>query len=219
MSRAALLLDCDQTALATGLCWELAEHRTAEKFDVLWTADLHAQLSGASVVETAAIIAEAAGRPGEADAAYELMLATFDGVIDHRGVQAMPGALDLARFYREQGVPVAIVSNSPRRQVVAALNAAGLRPWVDVVVCAEPSSLLPKPAPDLYLRACDLLDADPALSVGIEDTATGLAALRAAGIVALAAPWALSTEGADHHLRELCPLAVRDLFPNATALR
>ena len=41
---------------------------------------------------------------------------------------------------------------------------------------------VPKPAPDLYLRACELLGVDPARSVAIEDSPPGVASARAAGM-------------------------------------
>ena len=49
-------------------------------------------------------------------------------------------------------------------------------------------ALAPKPSPDVYLRACELLGADPAGSIGLEDSPTGLAAVRAAGMYAVGIP-------------------------------
>ena len=44
----------------------------------------------------------------------------------------------------------------------------------------------PKPAPDLFLHAARIMGADPAESVVIEDTPTGVRAARAAGMRVLA---------------------------------
>jgi len=48
----------------------------------------------------------------------------------------------------------------------------------------------PKPAPDLYLRAGELLDAQPHATVAFEDSAPGVASARAAGlyVIAVGAP-------------------------------
>ena len=46
----------------------------------------------------------------------------------------------------------------------------------------------PKPSPDVYLRACELLGASPARSIGLEDSPTGIAAVRAAGMFAIGIP-------------------------------
>ncbi len=45
-----------------------------------------------------------------------------------------------------------------------------------------------KPAPDVYLRACADLDADPTRSVALEDSGHGVTAAKAAGMVAVAVP-------------------------------
>ena len=46
----------------------------------------------------------------------------------------------------------------------------------------------PKPAPDLYLRACELLGVEPSRCVAFEDSATGAASARAAGLYVIAVP-------------------------------
>jgi beta-phosphoglucomutase-like phosphatase (HAD superfamily) len=45
-----------------------------------------------------------------------------------------------------------------------------------------------KPAPDLYLAACRRLAAVPGRSVAFEDSATGVASARAAGMFVIAVP-------------------------------
>ena len=45
-----------------------------------------------------------------------------------------------------------------------------------------------KPAPDIYLEALKALGVSPAASLGIEDSANGLRSLKAAGMLAVAAP-------------------------------
>jgi beta-phosphoglucomutase-like phosphatase (HAD superfamily) len=45
-----------------------------------------------------------------------------------------------------------------------------------------------KPAPDVYLRACDALGVPTATSVAVEDSTNGLRAARAAGLHVIAIP-------------------------------
>ena len=54
--------------------------------------------------------------------------------------------------------------------------------------CSADDVERPKPAPDIYLEACRRLSADPADAVALEDTATGLAAARAAGMRTIGVP-------------------------------
>jgi HAD superfamily hydrolase (TIGR01509 family) len=99
----------------------------------------------------------------------------------------MPGAVDLLTALCAAGTPVALVSNSVRDFVELTLTTAGVRDRFDVVLTAD-DVVRPKPAPDLYLAACAALRAGPAACVGLEDTATGIAALRAAGLFAIGIP-------------------------------
>jgi len=57
----------------------------------------------------------------------------------------------------------------------------------------------PKPAPDVYLRACELLGAEPSRSIGLEDSPTGVAAARAAGMFVIGIPSfpGIALDGAD----------------------
>jgi beta-phosphoglucomutase-like phosphatase (HAD superfamily) len=73
---------------------------------------------------------------------------------------------------------------------VQALYRAGLARSFDIVLGADDVSH-PKPAPDLYLRAVELLDAEPQATVAFEDSAPGVASARAAGLHVVA----VGTEG------------------------
>jgi HAD superfamily hydrolase (TIGR01509 family) len=81
-----------------------------------------------------------------------------------------------------------VASNSPGVLLRAVLAAAGVEGAFDAVVAADevPRS---KPAPDVYLAACRLLGAAPAQAVALEDSPTGVAAARAAGMYVIGVPF------------------------------
>ena len=61
--------------------------------------------------------------------------------------------------------------------------------------CAPPTrSTHPKPAPDIYLAACAALGTEPARTLVLEDSPTGVAAARAAGCYTIGVP---SLEGVE----------------------
>ncbi|MEQ1787115.1 MAG: HAD family hydrolase [Acidimicrobiales bacterium] len=64
----------------------------------------------------------------------------------------------------------------------------GVEVLVDSLVGADVVGGVGKPAPDVYLRACADLGADPARSVALEDSAHGVEAAKAAGMAAVAVP-------------------------------
>ena len=68
------------------------------------------------------------------------------------------------------------------------LASAGLAAPFEVVVTSEEVAE-PKPAPDVYLRAAELLDSPPGDTVALEDSPPGAAAARAAGMYVIGVPY------------------------------
>ncbi|GGS91791.1 hydrolase [Planobispora rosea] len=95
------------------------------------------------------------------------------------GVTPLPGALRLLDGLGAAGVPIALVSASPRRIVDIVLRTVGAGRF-RLVVAAEDAGRA-KPAPDPYLRAAAGLGVEPGDCVAVEDSPTGIAAARTAG--------------------------------------
>ena len=95
-----------------------------------------------------------------------------------QGLPVLPGVLAaVARFAdRRRG----LVTGSARQEAHHVLAHLGITEHFEVRLCAEdvPRS---KPAPDGYLAACAHLGVAPAETLVIEDSASGIAAARAAG--------------------------------------
>lgn len=95
-----------------------------------------------------------------------------------------PGVLELMLDCRAAQVPMAIATTTSRTNVAALLHATlgeGWRDWFDSVVCGEDVAHK-KPDPEVYLRACSQLRVAAGHSVAIEDSPSGAAAARAAGL-------------------------------------
>lgn len=142
-------------------------------------------LIGTSLFDGSQILARLLDQP---DRAAELGQELLDRV-ERRLLEeaaAFPGAAELVRELREQ-TPVAVASNTPGRLVRGALACAGVGGLFEVVVTADEVAE-PKPSPDVYLRACELLGTSPTQSIALEDSPTGVAAARAAGMFVIGIP-------------------------------
>lgn len=102
-------------------------------------------------------------------------------------VDPLPGAVALVEDLRGR-CPVGVASNSPSPLLRAALAATDLDGVFDVVVAADDVPRA-KPAPDIYLEACRRLGAVPSQAVALEDSPTGVAAARAAGLYVIGIPF------------------------------
>ena len=101
------------------------------------------------------------------------------------GVDATPGAVALLAWARSKGIATGLVTNAPRENADLMIAVLGLAEDFDVVICAA-ESLRSKPHPDPYLEALRLLSLDSTRTLVIEDSATGIAAARAAGLDVIA---------------------------------
>ena len=84
-------------------------------------------------------------------------------------------------------MPLAVASASPMYMIEDCLAAAGVRDSFDVVFSADGMEN-GKPAPDVYLRAAELLRVDIRRCAVLEDSWNGLRAGRAAGATTIMVP-------------------------------
>lgn len=91
----------------------------------------------------------------------------------------VPGIQEFLEHYKE--IPKAIGSNAESANIDFVLDQFGLRKYFPVVVDGFQVSR-PKPFPDIYLRAADLLGFQPRSCIVFEDSPTGIDAAHAAGM-------------------------------------
>jgi phosphoglycolate phosphatase/AHBA synthesis associated protein len=98
---------------------------------------------------------------------------------DHaRHLHVDPQARAVLQGLRERGIRTAVVTNTPTAIAREVLRAAGLEP--DVLVGAG-APLREKPAPDMVLRACELLGVGPEEAFFVGDSRFDREAAEAAG--------------------------------------
>ena len=83
--------------------------------------------------------------------------------------------------------PMAVASGGHRRIVMNTLRALGIAGLFDAIVCSEDYSR-GKPHPDPFLEAARRLKVAPERCLVFEDTSTGLAAAKAAGMACVLVP-------------------------------
>ena len=81
---------------------------------------------------------------------------------------------------RQMGYSMAVVTATGQEQAVSNLKLAGLLPFFDRVISASMVKR-GKPAPDVYLHACEVLEVQPENCYAVEDSPNGVMSAHAAG--------------------------------------
>jgi HAD superfamily hydrolase (TIGR01509 family) len=201
-SPTAVVFDNDGLLLDTESVWTRAEHDLFERRGLAFTPADKRELVGTSAEIAGGILERRLGEPGRALELIEELNELVVAELEH-GVEAMLGARELLRALKQRGTPIGLVSNSPLVFVQRSLQIVGFDDSFDVVISAHEVAA-PKPSPDPYLEACRRLGVEPGPDVvALEDSPTGVAAARAAGLTVIGIP---SLEGIAleeaHHIAE-----------------
>jgi HAD superfamily hydrolase (TIGR01509 family) len=199
---AAVVFDNDGLLLDTESVWTRAEQDLFERRGLEFTPQHKHELVGTSAAVAAGVLERRLDEPGRGAALIDELNELVIAELEH-GVEAMVGARELLGELKGRGTPIGLVSNSPLRFVWRSLEIAGFEDRFDVVLSAHEVAA-PKPSPDPYLEACRRLGVAPGPNVvALEDSPTGVAAARAAGLTVIGIP---SLEGITlteaHHLAE-----------------
>jgi len=93
-----------------------------------------------------------------------------------------PGVLQLLKDLKQRGIKIAIGSASHNAPDL--IKAMALESYVDYIV--NPSEVdKGKPAPDIFLKAAEVLGVSPDECIGIEDAVAGVKAIKSAGMIAV----------------------------------
>lgn len=188
----AVIFDMDGLLLDTEVVWQEAEERLFAAHGEVFTREDKLAVIGTDFAWTARYFAERLGKPPDAGPALvEEMVMSMYGLLQQE-VAGRPGALELVARLRGR-VPLALASNSPRKLVDAALESARLTEAFDVIVTSDDVARS-KPAPDLYLLACERLGVAPADVLALEDSSAGVASAKAAGLTCIAVPQFAETD-------------------------
>lgn len=103
------------------------------------------------------------------------------------GVPVKAGVRELLAFLKQQGISVALATSTSRPLAEKYLRDTQIMDYFDEVVTGDMVSNS-KPAPDIYLLACEKLGVAPADAAAVEDSYNGIRSAHAAGMQPLMVP-------------------------------
>jgi HAD superfamily hydrolase (TIGR01509 family) len=181
----AVMFDMDGLLVDSEPLWFEAEAAIMTRMGSSWGPADQQHLIGGSLARSTAYMQSKAAQPVPREVIGKWLTEGMADLVRARGVQVMPGALELVAEVAEAGLPHALVTSAEPEIMAAALDVIGVR--FPVTVCAADVAH-GKPDPEPYLRAAARLAVKPERSVALEDSPTGIRSAYAAGLTVVAVP-------------------------------
>lgn len=168
---------------ATMYCWiELAE-----KYDIKDIMTPYYACIGTTMVRTREIMLETYGKDFPYDEYAKEASIMYHSKYDGGRLPMKEGIVELLDYLKSNGKKIALASSSRRQTVVNQLRDAKLLDYFDAVICGDMVEKS-KPAPDIFLKACEEIDVAPERAYGIEDSYNGIRALHNANMHPIMVP-------------------------------
>ena len=175
----------DGLSVDTEPMWLQTEVELANEYGADWSLADQAHCLGGPMSKVGIHLADKSNRPDLAEWFSDEMVRRMAQRCS-QGVGFMPGVEVLLNEILELGIPVGLVSASPRPIVDAVLNGLGKSYYQFSISASDVSRS--KPFPDPYLLAADKLNVEISECSVLEDSATGVASATAAEAYVVAVP-------------------------------
>jgi HAD superfamily hydrolase (TIGR01509 family) len=175
----------DGTLLDSEKVWDIALDDLATHLGGTLSRPARASMVGSSLWRSVGIVHHDLGVTAD-ETASAAFLTARTAELFRTHLTWKPGAPELLAALAAQRIPMAVVTSTYRELTDIALDFMG-RDRFGATVCGDEVTA-PKPAPDPYRRAAELLGVDVTGCVAIEDSPLGIAAAEAAGCAVLAVP-------------------------------
>lgn len=130
------------------------------------------------------------GRYGDEER-YEVlkaeMAAEFHRAASEGELVLKPGVTDTLKLLKDENVPCALATSTRKEVVTMELTNLGVIDYFDKLICGDMVEKS-KPAPDIFLKACEKLGVAPGNAFAVEDSYNGVRAAYSAGMKVVMIP-------------------------------
>ena len=182
----AFLFDLDGVLVSTEHNHFLAWQRCAHSLGIAFTEKENELLKGVSRADSLKKILEL-GSKTISSAEFEALLKSknafyLESIQDLNQDNLLPGVLDILKQAKEKGIRLGVGSSSKNAHFI--LDKLHISHFFEVVIDGN-GVQDPKPHPEVFLNGAKALGLDPAVCMVFEDAASGIAAAKAGGFIAV----------------------------------
>jgi len=203
----AVIFDMDGLMLDTERMGLEIFKQTVSEFAFEVTTELYLQTVGRNWLDTQKILCDALGEEFPFEQVRRRYRERMRQEIDRTGISCKPGLHRALNRIRSLRLPSAVATSTSRESALALLKTAEIVDYFSVIVAGD-EIRNGKPHPEIFLMAAERLGIAPQHCLVFEDSAAGIQAAHAAGMIPvwipdLAAPDAATAQLACHVLRSL----------------
>ncbi len=110
----------------------------------------------------------------------ENMMARMDAYIRENGVELKPGVKEVLSYLKDKGIKIGLATSTARDRATGYLVDHDIYKYFDALVFGDMVTN-GKPAPDIFLKACEELGVDLSEAMTVEDSINGIKSASAAG--------------------------------------
>lgn len=182
----AVIFDMDGLMFDTEGVWAACWAPALEQMGLPMKEGIAEAARGTAGKEFAHVVHDWFGEDVDAQRLWDVWHRIAEGVFE-QGVEKKPGLDELLALLVERGIPAAVASSSSRAQIESNLAGAGIADAFTVTLSSLEVAHA-KPAPDVFLRAAELLGVEPAHALVLEDSYNGVRAGAAGGFMTIMVP-------------------------------
>ena len=167
-------------------CWrEAAEPRGLKNVDEISRACIGRTLQGTKEIFEAAKAEQ--GVDVSFEEIHEDCSRRFREKEEREGLPEKPGVHEILEYLKTHKIPVALASSTRKAAVMEHLDRAGITGYFQKIICGDMVEN-GKPAPDIYLKACEEMGVTPGQALAVEDSFNGIRSAHAAGLYTVMVP-------------------------------
>ncbi|MCQ2401984.1 MAG: HAD family phosphatase [Lachnospiraceae bacterium] len=183
----AIICDVDGTLLDTERIYMRAWKEAGKRLGYVVTDEVLMATRAMNKKDAAVIFENGIGNGFSYEKTWAVRVEIAEEMIERESPVLKPGVKELIEFAKENNIPLAVASSTGHLKTIDHLEKNGILDAFKVIVGGDMITK-GKPAPDIFLKAAELLSIEPEYCVVLEDSISGIKSANAAGMYPVLIP-------------------------------